>query len=119
MPALRRHLTPDTIRRFIAERCLGPSDRGLVGIEIELLTYPSSDPRLRARAADLAAIAERTTLPAGSSITLEPGGQLELSGAGAGVIDADAESRRVAFDLTTYRWDESTVRHTVPEKCRA
>jgi glutamate--cysteine ligase len=79
MPALRRHLTLDAIRRLIAERCLAPSDQGLVGVEIELLTYPSSDPGLRARAADLAAIAERTTLPAGSRITIEPGGQLEIS----------------------------------------
>jgi glutamate--cysteine ligase len=79
MPALRRHLTLDVLRRFVTERCLAPSDRGLVGIEIELLTYPSSDPGLRASVADLAAIAERTTLPAGSRITLEPGGQVEIS----------------------------------------
>ena len=79
MPGLRRHLTLDTVRRFIAESCFAPSDRGIVGVEIELLTYPSSDPGLRVPAADLAAIAERTTLPAGSRITLEPGGQVEIS----------------------------------------
>jgi glutamate--cysteine ligase len=79
MPALRRHLTLDTVRRFVAEQCLAPSDRGIVGVEIELLTYPSSDPGLRVPAADLTAIAERTTLPAGSHITLEPGGQVEIS----------------------------------------
>jgi glutamate--cysteine ligase len=79
MPALRRHLTVDVLRQHIGERCLAPSDRGLVGVEIELLTYPSSDPGLRAPAAELAAVADRTTLPAGSRITLEPGGQLEIS----------------------------------------
>ncbi|MEW6477326.1 MAG: glutamate-cysteine ligase family protein [Actinomycetota bacterium] len=79
MPALRRHLTLDVLHRFIEERCLAPSDRGLVGVEIELLTYPSSDPGVRPPAGDLAAIAEHVVLPAGSRITLEPGGQLEIS----------------------------------------
>ena len=79
MPAVRRHLTLDALRRHVAERCFAPSDRGLVGLEFELLTYPVSDPALRASAAELAAMAERTVLPAGSRITLEPGGQVEIS----------------------------------------
>jgi len=49
-----------------------------VGVEIELLTYPA-DPRRRAPAADLRAVVERNHLPAGSRITLEPGGQVEIS----------------------------------------
>jgi glutamate--cysteine ligase len=79
VPALRRDLTADTLRRYIAERCLAPSDRGLVGVELELLTYPSADPRLRPPARLLEAIAEQTTLPSASRITLEPGGQVEIS----------------------------------------
>jgi glutamate--cysteine ligase len=79
VPDHRRHLTFDALRRHIAERCLAPSDRGLVGVEIELLTYPVTDPRRRALAADLQGIAERNHLPAGSHITLEPGGQVEIS----------------------------------------
>lgn len=79
MPLPRRHLTVDTLRRHIAERCLAPSDRGLVGVEIELLTYPAADPLRRAPAADLVAMTERTRLPAASRITLEPGGQVEIS----------------------------------------
>jgi glutamate--cysteine ligase len=79
VPLARRHLTLETLRRHIAERCAGPSDRGLVGIEIELLTYPAADPLRRPRAADLRAIADQNPLPAGSRITLEPGGQLEIS----------------------------------------
>jgi glutamate--cysteine ligase len=79
MPSLRHHLTVDALRRHVAERCFPPSDRGLVGVELELLTFPSSDPRRRVAAADLAAIAERTALPAGSRITVEPGGQVEIS----------------------------------------
>ena len=47
MPAQRRHLTVDTLRHHIETQCFGPSDRGLVGVEIELLTYPAADPNLR------------------------------------------------------------------------
>lgn len=79
MPVPRRHLTLDTLRRHIAERCFAPSDRRLVGVEIELLTYPADDPLRRAGAADLQAIAEGNHLPAGSRITFEPGGQVEIS----------------------------------------
>ena len=79
MPGLRRHLTPDAVLRHVEERCFRPSDRGLVGVELELLTYPTGDPLRRARLADLRAVAAGTHLPGGSRITLEPGGQLEIS----------------------------------------
>ena len=79
MPSPRRHLTLDVLRRHLADRALAPSDRGLVGVEIELLTFPSADPRRRPPAAELRAIASDLRLPAGSRITLEPGGQVELS----------------------------------------
>jgi glutamate--cysteine ligase len=78
VPAHRRHLNVDRLRLHIAERCLAPSDRGLVGVEIELLTYPSADPLRRAAVTELRAVAG-TPLPAGSRITLEPGGQVEIS----------------------------------------
>jgi glutamate--cysteine ligase len=79
VPAQRRHLTLDALRHHIEQRCLGPSDRGLVGVEIELLTYPSADPLRRAPVSELRAIAAGNHLPAGSRITLEPGGQVEIS----------------------------------------
>jgi glutamate--cysteine ligase len=79
VPAQRRHLTVDDLRRHTEERSMAPSDRGLVGVEIELLTYPSGDPGRRAPAGTLRALADRTGLPAGSRITLEPGGQVEIS----------------------------------------
>jgi glutamate--cysteine ligase len=79
VPALRRHLTLDVLRDHVARRCLAPSDRGLVGVEIELLTYPSADPTLRARAADLRSVVSENHLPFASRITVEPGGQVEIS----------------------------------------
>jgi glutamate--cysteine ligase len=79
VPAPRRHLTLDDLRRHIAERSLAASDRRLVGVELELLTYPFADPGRRAPASALRAIAESTRLPARSRITLEPGGQIEIS----------------------------------------
>ncbi|MDQ1499783.1 MAG: glutamate--cysteine ligase, partial [Actinomycetota bacterium] len=79
MPVQRRHLTLDALRHHVAQRCLAPSDRGLVGVEIELLTYPADDPSRRAPLADLRALVERNHLPAGSRITIEPGGQVEIS----------------------------------------
>ena len=48
-------------------------------MELEFLTYPSTGPGQRVAAADLAAIAGRAVLPAGSRFTLEPGGQVEIS----------------------------------------
>ena len=104
MPGLRRHLTVDTLRQYIAERCLAPSDRGIVGIELELLTYPCTDPRLRPPATLLEAITGRTTLPAGSRITLEPGGQVEIStrplpGLGRALAAAGADLAAVTAEL--------------------
>ena len=79
MAGLRRHLDVDTLRQYVAEQCFAPSDRGLVGVELELLTYPSNDPSLRPSAAQLESITGQIALPAGSRITLEPGGQVEIS----------------------------------------
>jgi glutamate--cysteine ligase len=79
VPAPRRHLDVETLRRYVTERCLAPSDEGIVGVELELLTYPSADPSLRPPAEQLEAITSEITLPAGSHITLEPGGQVEIS----------------------------------------
>ena len=103
MPAVRRHLTLDALRRHIETSCLGPSDRGLVGVEIELLTYPAADPRLRAPAATLQALAAPGQLPGGSRITLEPGGQVELSTpplAGLGQVLPVAAADLAALSMT-------------------
>jgi len=104
VPAPRRHLTVDAVRRHLAGRAFAPSDRGLVGVEIELLTYPSADPRRRPAAAELRTVTEGLRLPAGSRITLEPGGQVELStpplpGLGAALPAAAADLSALAGAL--------------------
>jgi len=104
VPALRRHLTLEALRRYVAERCLAPSDKDLVGIELEVLTYPISDPGLRPSATLLEALARRTTLPAASRITLEPGGQVEistppLSGLNQAIPAAAADSAALTAEL--------------------
>ena len=104
MPGLRRQLTLDALRRYVNERCLAPSDRGLVGIELEVLTYPSTDPRLRPTATVLEAITSRISLPAGSRLTLEPGGQVEIStrplpGLNRALAAAAADSAALSTEL--------------------
>ena len=97
MPAPRRHLDVETLRRYITERSLSPSEQGLVGVELELLTYPSTDPSLRPPAEQLEAITSEITLPAGSRITLEPGGQVEISSRPLPGLDAALEATAADF----------------------
>ncbi len=75
-----------------------------MGVELELLTYPSADPSLRPSATQLEAIAEQTTLLGGSRITLEPGGQVEISslplpGLNAALTAAAADLAAVSTEL--------------------
>ena len=75
-----------------------------MGVELELLTYPTADPTLRPSAAQLQAIAEHTTLPGGGRITLEPGGQVEISslplpGPNAALVAAGADLAAVSTEL--------------------
>ncbi|HZP28722.1 MAG TPA: glutamate-cysteine ligase family protein, partial [Acidimicrobiia bacterium] len=84
MPARTRVLDTDGARRFVAARGFEPAAAGplaqRVGIEAEWLTV-----RLDAdhRRAPLAAVRDAASacqpLPAGSRVTFEPGGQIELS----------------------------------------
>jgi glutamate--cysteine ligase len=90
MPAPRPQLTVDDVRAHVHDHVFGtasspsvPDDvtRGGVGIELEWLTgYRSADHRLPLDASR-ALIADLDPLPGGSRITVEPGGQLELSSA--------------------------------------
>src|SRR5262245_40602239 len=80
MPGRTRSLTLVQARRFVAEHAFTappPVPPGNVtnGVGIELEWFP-----LPRRAPDTLRAMVRGALPGGSSVTFEPGGQLELSG---------------------------------------
>lgn len=83
MPVPRPELTLDEVREAIADRCLRPAAADdLVGIESERLVLGVDDPRSRVGCDVLERVlAPLAPLPHGSRITLEPGGQVELSSA--------------------------------------
>ncbi|MBW3573937.1 MAG: ergothioneine biosynthesis glutamate--cysteine ligase EgtA [Actinobacteria bacterium] len=79
MPSAGPSLRVADVEPFIRKHCFAPAHQGLVGIELEQLAVPVD----RRGAADHHAVEAATralgTLPGRSSITFEPGGQVELS----------------------------------------
>jgi glutamate--cysteine ligase len=81
MPSSRSpgdRLTLDAARARVAERSFTPTGSGRVGVELEVLTFRAdggrpSEPEVRA------AVSSAGPLPGGSRVSVEPGGQLELS----------------------------------------
>ena len=65
-----------------------PSSERLVGIEFEWLTVCLRDPQVPAFLEQVRAVAEAVTLPYGSRVSFEPGGQVELSTVAAPGLDA-------------------------------
>ncbi len=93
MPAPTRSLTLTDIHDHVRRHCFTPAGPpGRVGIELELLTMAAADPGRRPDPAALFSAIAGLELPGGGRITVEPGGQVELSSlphAGAGAaIDA-------------------------------
>lgn len=79
MPAAQPSLTVSEARRAVDEASFTPGGTGRVGIECEFLVYSVADP---AAAPDPLVLTDATSglaLPGGSALTLEPGGQVELS----------------------------------------
>jgi glutamate--cysteine ligase len=69
------------VAEYISESCLQDSPVGPVGLEIEAHCYDLADVTRRPTWDELTdVIATVPTLPGGSSITVEPGGAVELSG---------------------------------------
>src|SRR5262249_19251157 len=85
VPARSRILTADDARRFVARRGFdppagGPARGRRLGIEVEWLAVDLDADYHRAPLAALRGAVERCgPLPAGSRVTFEPGGQVELS----------------------------------------
>ncbi|MBW3579411.1 MAG: ergothioneine biosynthesis glutamate--cysteine ligase EgtA [Actinobacteria bacterium] len=80
MPSTTRCLRPTDVEPFVREHCFPPAEGGLVGIELEQLTVPRRRELGVVDHESLRAACKRLgTLPGGSTITFEPGGQLEVS----------------------------------------
>ena len=65
--------------QYLAEGALRASDVGPVGLELERHLVDLTDPARRPAWARVEQVLSRAELPAGSAVSLEPGGQLELS----------------------------------------
>ena len=95
MPAPTRSLTLADIHDHVRRHCFtpaGPPRR--VGVEVELLTMTAGDPSRRPDPDALFSVVDHLDVPGGGRLTVEPGGQVELSShphAGAGpAIEATA-----------------------------
>jgi glutamate--cysteine ligase len=80
-----------------------PGDRpGRVGVELEVLTITTGDHGRRPEAGRLLAAVDGLALPEGGSITIEPGGQVEVSSrphdGPAAAVDATATDLRALQD---------------------
>ncbi len=93
MPSPTPTLGLHDARRRVAEQSFRPSFAGRVGVELEWLPV-SLDGSTPARTPDV--IASAGALPAGSALTLEPGGQVELSS--LPLHDIDAACAALALD---------------------
>lgn len=82
MPAPTRSLTLADIHDQVRRHCFTPAGPpGRVGVEIELLTAVAGDPARRPDEDALTRAVRGLVIPGGGRITVEPGGQVELSGA--------------------------------------
>ena len=80
MPAPTRSITPADVHDHVRRHCFtpaGPPRR--VGVELELLTTAAVDPSRRPAPDDLLAVLDGLAVPGGGRLTVEPGGQVELS----------------------------------------
>ena len=95
MPAPTRSLTLADIHDHVRRHCFTPAGPpGRVGVEVELLTMAAGDPSRRPDPDALLSVVDHLEVPGGGRLTVEPGGQVELSSrphAGAGpAIEATA-----------------------------
>lgn len=72
-------LTIEDVQQYVREKCFASDRRGTVGVEMEWLTFPSNERLSPVDPVRLSAAVADAQLPRGGLITLEPGGQVELS----------------------------------------
>ena len=98
MPTSRPTLRADDVHDHVVANVFGPgADPDGLGVELEWLTSQGGREHRLAVGAATALIDDLTPLPRGSRLTLEPGGQLELSSAPFQSIDEVCEA--TATDL--------------------
>jgi len=103
VPSSRSTLTPDDVRDFVDDHCFGPAPDGRVGVEVEWLPIDLSHPT-RSVPAGTVPVPGTEPGPAGSRVTLEPGGQVELStpplrGIGPACAALAADAAALGHDL--------------------
>ena len=81
MPAPTRSLTPSDVHDHVRRHCFTPADPtpGRIGVELELLTSVAGVSGGRPTQADLFGVIDGLVPPEGGLLTVEPGGQVELS----------------------------------------
>src|SRR5215217_1409043 len=80
MPAPKPSLTHTDVNNHVRSHCFSSdAPPGRVGVEIELLTAVPGDGNRRPTAAELFAVVAGPALPERGRVTVEPGGQVELS----------------------------------------
>jgi len=107
VPSPTRCLTAGDVFTFVRDLAIQPTSSPRVGLELEWLTYPAADRARRISLAELEPVVARLNgrLPCHSSLTVEPGGQLEIStrpfdsvGDAIDAAQTDAAALRVALD---------------------
>lgn len=90
----------ETARRHIAGAALTDGSTGRVGLELELHLVDLADPGRRPTWSEVRALADGIgPLPADSVVTLEPGGQIELSTPPAADVVASVTALRADRDM--------------------
>lgn len=102
MPSPHPVLTTGDVHRHVRDHCLAAGAGGSLGVELEWLTCPAQDPSAPVSYASLCAARDAVApLPAGSRLTFEPGGQVEISSPPKEGIAAAHEA--AAHDLAVVR----------------
>jgi glutamate--cysteine ligase len=93
MPGPDRSLTLGEARDHVLRRCFAPCGADLIGLETEWLVVAGDDLTARVPFSHVqTATAKAQPLPAESTVTYEPGGQLELSGLPVPTVGAACEA---------------------------
>lgn len=126
MPTAQRRLSAGAARRIVHDgACTAADGPPKIGLELEWLTWAVDDPRRRVTPDDIAAALARSgPLPHGGRVTVEPGGQVELSSppqvslaAALRTTGADASALRATLEASGIRTEgRGFDPHRVPRR---